>query len=274
MTKACSRKGFSLAELLTVVAIIAVLVAVAIPIFSSQLERSREATDLANIRSAYAQVMADAVSEGAGTYSASVALQQQTPGWQTERTGNTLSGLIGEGQIQGSPQKEGRATVIWQDGMLTLVFEGALPVTYSESDYRDPVIMSRKYGEIVSYLQKNASMPRLNSRYSYYGEGATDADRVKIITVQTGDGQTRDEIKDAMKALGYSDDDISKTYGGLRYAYLDGNGNLLGYHGAGAGGRSQLYIVGYGSNPVSVAGSEDAKDYIAALIQAGSLSGN
>lgn len=39
------RKGFTLAELLIVVAIIAVLVAIGIPIFTSQLEKSREATD-------------------------------------------------------------------------------------------------------------------------------------------------------------------------------------------------------------------------------------
>lgn len=37
-----SRKGFTLAELLIVVAIIAVLVAVAIPVFGSQLEKSRK----------------------------------------------------------------------------------------------------------------------------------------------------------------------------------------------------------------------------------------
>lgn len=49
-----NRKGFTLAELLIVVAIIAVLVAISIPIFTSQLEKSREATDLANLRSAYA----------------------------------------------------------------------------------------------------------------------------------------------------------------------------------------------------------------------------
>ena len=47
--------GFTLAELLIVVAIIAVLVAVSIPIFTSQLEKSREATDLANLRAAYAE---------------------------------------------------------------------------------------------------------------------------------------------------------------------------------------------------------------------------
>ena len=45
--------GFTLAELLVVVAIIAVLVMVSIPIFTAQLEKSREAVDLSNLRSAY-----------------------------------------------------------------------------------------------------------------------------------------------------------------------------------------------------------------------------
>ncbi len=49
-----NKKGFTLAELLIVVAIIAVLVAIAIPVFTTQLEKSKEATDLANLRSAYA----------------------------------------------------------------------------------------------------------------------------------------------------------------------------------------------------------------------------
>ena len=42
-------KGFTLAELLIVVAIIAVLTAIAIPVFTTQLEKSREATDVANV---------------------------------------------------------------------------------------------------------------------------------------------------------------------------------------------------------------------------------
>ena len=53
-----SKKGFTLAELLIVVAIIGVLVAVSIPIFTSQLEKAREATDLANIRAAKAAAVA------------------------------------------------------------------------------------------------------------------------------------------------------------------------------------------------------------------------
>ena len=57
MLKKMNKKGFTLAELLIVVAIIAVLVAISIPIFSAQLEKAKEATDMANIRSAYAEVV-------------------------------------------------------------------------------------------------------------------------------------------------------------------------------------------------------------------------
>lgn len=44
-----------LAELLDAVAIIGVLVAISIPIFTSQLEKSRDAVTLANLRAAYAE---------------------------------------------------------------------------------------------------------------------------------------------------------------------------------------------------------------------------
>lgn len=109
MNKKLSKKGFTLAELLVVVAIIAVLVAVAIPVFTSQLERSREATDLANIRAAYAEVMTHAIGEDTaeadlkssvtsdgkityddtnGTYTAIVkANQKDASKWETSNNG-------------------------------------------------------------------------------------------------------------------------------------------------------------------------------------------
>ena len=52
--KKVNEKGFTLAELLIVVAVIAVLVAVAIPTFADQLEKSRQAVDVSNLRGAYA----------------------------------------------------------------------------------------------------------------------------------------------------------------------------------------------------------------------------
>ena len=49
-----NKKGFTLAELLIVVAIIGVLVAISIPIFTGQLKKARLATNQANARAAYA----------------------------------------------------------------------------------------------------------------------------------------------------------------------------------------------------------------------------
>ena len=55
--------GFTLAELLIVVAIIAVLVAIAIPIFTKQLEKARRAVDLQTART-IESVLANAVNDG------------------------------------------------------------------------------------------------------------------------------------------------------------------------------------------------------------------
>ena len=52
-------KGFTLMEMLIVVAIIAVLVAIAIPVFSAQLNNAKVAADAANIRGGYAAATAD-----------------------------------------------------------------------------------------------------------------------------------------------------------------------------------------------------------------------
>ncbi len=48
--------GFTLSELLVVVAIIGILVAISIPIFTSQLHKARVATDWANVRSYFSQL--------------------------------------------------------------------------------------------------------------------------------------------------------------------------------------------------------------------------
>ena len=80
-----NNKGFTLAELLIVVAIIAVLVAIAIPVFTSQLEKSRESTDMANVRSAYAEVVTHYLDK-ASVITMSVKAQQTISDWQTSPT--------------------------------------------------------------------------------------------------------------------------------------------------------------------------------------------
>ena len=64
-----NKKGFTLAELLIVVAIIGVLVAISIPIFTTQLEKSRDAVTASNVRAAYAEAQAAWLTkEGDGTH--------------------------------------------------------------------------------------------------------------------------------------------------------------------------------------------------------------
>lgn len=59
-----------------------VLVAISIPIFTSQLEKSREAVDLSNIRAAYAECAADVLTgDGKTGYYAKVDPKQTTAGW-------------------------------------------------------------------------------------------------------------------------------------------------------------------------------------------------
>ena len=83
MNKRRNQKGFTLAELLIVVAIIAVLVAIAIPIFTTQLEKSREATDKANIRSAYAEASAALLDNESSTFTKEVTAKQTVGNWQS-----------------------------------------------------------------------------------------------------------------------------------------------------------------------------------------------
>lgn len=127
------RNGFTLAELLIVVAIIGVLVAVSIPVFSQQLEKSREATDLANVRAKYAEVKAEAMTATtAYPIKKSVKLKQKQSDWQYyepvviagtihyRNDGNTdhwegVPGAGGECIISYTPSSEG-LKFIWSGG--------------------------------------------------------------------------------------------------------------------------------------------------------------
>ena len=124
MKKLHTNKGFTLAELLIVVAIIAVLVAIAIPTFGNQTEKARESTDAANIRSAIADVTvkylsADVVADAG--YSDAVPLKQQTDGWTSapaflDSSGTAISAT-------GTPKASGTCTVaITSAGVLSLTY--------------------------------------------------------------------------------------------------------------------------------------------------------
>lgn len=109
-------RGFTLAELLITVAIIGVLVAISIPVFASQTEKSREATDLSNVRAAYAEVMAEAITENMEYQEKTVPLKQKQDDWQSADS-VTIGGIThakGEEDTdhwKGIPGAGGRCTV-------------------------------------------------------------------------------------------------------------------------------------------------------------------
>ena len=134
-----NEKGFTLAELLIVVAIIGVLVAISIPIFTSQLEKAREAVDLANVRSAYAEISAAALTEdeaptdttnttfkregsqNAYVYTATITLTQMEAGWKTANGNTAVAGVT----ATGSPSAKGSAvvTVTEATGVTTIEYK-------------------------------------------------------------------------------------------------------------------------------------------------------
>ena len=87
-----NQQGFTLAELLVVVAIIGILVAISVPVFAAQLERSREATDMANVRVAYAEVLT-AVNSGDVNESRIVPLKQKVSRKTIQITGSEIPPL-------------------------------------------------------------------------------------------------------------------------------------------------------------------------------------
>ena len=112
--------GFTLMEMLIVVAIIAILITIAIPTFTKQLEKSRETVDAANIRSYYAELMAAAISddsssplckrEGAGWKTDLIDLKQKKSGWETPSIKESLEGIA---TVEGTPNEPQAGGTAW-----------------------------------------------------------------------------------------------------------------------------------------------------------------
>lgn len=102
LKKRLNKKGFTLAELLIVVAIIAVLVAVSIPIFTKQLEKAREKTDIANIRACKGALSAEYLSGDADQMATDLAYIYDADKGElvmsTNDTAPTVTDIVGYGQ--------------------------------------------------------------------------------------------------------------------------------------------------------------------------------
>ena len=114
-----NKKGFTLIEMLVVVAIIAVLVAIVIPVVGNSTEQAKEAADAANIRAAIAQVTTTALQGGTVT-PVEVKMTQGTDGFASAEL-ESIGGLNPTqfGQVENATKGE-KVTIGWDTNTLAI----------------------------------------------------------------------------------------------------------------------------------------------------------
>ena len=110
MVKLRNKKGFTLMEMLIVVAIIAILIAIAIPTFNSAMNKAKVGTDEANIRSGYAAVMTEVLTNDVADGTA----------YGLNSDGSVKKAATGTYTCQGKPaeavQISGQSVAAWDNG--------------------------------------------------------------------------------------------------------------------------------------------------------------
>ena len=266
--------GFTLAELLIVVAIIAVLVGIGIPIFSSQLEKSREAVDIANARSAYGTIMVEVLSgnisgngSGDNTISATIPLKQTVDGWTTDISAIIIGGVQGSESDtehwKGMPGKGGTCEISYSEET-GIVFnwsggsgEGGQSDINTPPNFGnatgDPAIM--KLVDFLRYCNNNLDETTgiAYGGYPNYLKVVNKNDSIKntFYSYNNGDETSGAYVKNAIKSVygDKADEIITNTFpssnGGSSNSaqiYMDKDFNVVAVFISKTGNSCELYV--------------------------------
>ena len=121
-----NKRGFTLMEMLIVVAVIAILVAVAIPVYNAQMHKARVAADWANLRAYYAELQLDYLTSGA--YNTNVPLiYADTGAGQTQQKDTSTIPFLNGDKVK---LQAGVYWAVWSAN-------GGYQLTYNCNDYSE-----------------------------------------------------------------------------------------------------------------------------------------